>query len=95
VRLSGAPNLEFYNTFSLSSRPERTRISCHAALETSACAAFRKESRMKLAYATNINRKSGVASRRDLRFGGPVEMFFDRTWKPQVGMTKREMAVYL
>jgi hypothetical protein len=45
----------------LSSRPERTRISCHAALETTACAAFSKESRMKFANATNINRKSGVA----------------------------------
>jgi hypothetical protein len=45
----------------LSSRPERTRISCHAALETTACAAFSKESRMKFADATNINRKSGGA----------------------------------
>ncbi len=38
-----------------------TRISCHAALETTACAAFSKESRMKFANATNTNRKSGVA----------------------------------
>jgi hypothetical protein len=45
----------------LSSRPERTRISCHAALETTACAAFSKESRMKFDNATDINRKSGVA----------------------------------
>jgi hypothetical protein len=45
----------------LSSRPERTRISCHAALETTTCAAFSKESRMNFANATNINRKSGVA----------------------------------
>ena len=52
----------------LSSRPERTRISCHAALETTACAAFGKESRMKLANATNTNRKSGAAEWRDLRF---------------------------
>src|SRR6202043_3922626 len=58
---------------------ERTRISCHAALETTACAAFSKESRMKFARATNIYRKSGVAEWRDLRFRGPfVEMFFDR-----------------
>jgi hypothetical protein len=42
--------------------PERTRISCHAALKTTACAAFSKESRMKLANATNINRKSGVSA---------------------------------
>ena len=45
----------------LSSRPERTRISCHAALEATACAAFSKESRMKFAKAINFNRKSGVA----------------------------------
>jgi hypothetical protein len=32
---------------------------------------------MKFASATNINRKSGVAERRDLRFRGPfLEMFF-------------------
>jgi hypothetical protein len=41
--------------------PERTRISCHAALETTSCAAFSKESRMKFANATNTNRKSGAA----------------------------------
>jgi hypothetical protein len=52
----------------LSSRPERTRISCHAALDIAACAAFRKESRMKFASATNLDRKSGVAEWRDLRF---------------------------
>jgi hypothetical protein len=40
---------------------ERTRISCHAALDMTACAAFVKESRMKIANATNLNRKSGVA----------------------------------
>jgi hypothetical protein len=45
----------------LSSRPERTRISCHAALDMSACAAFVKESRMKIINATKFNRKSGVA----------------------------------
>jgi hypothetical protein len=34
---------------------------------------------MKFANATNTNRKSGVAERRDLRLRGPfVEMFFDR-----------------
>jgi hypothetical protein len=45
----------------LSSRPERTRISCHAALDMAACAPFRKEGRMKCINATKINRKSGVA----------------------------------
>jgi hypothetical protein len=42
-------------------RLERTRISCHAALETTACAAFSKEGRMNCANATNSNRKSAVA----------------------------------
>jgi hypothetical protein len=45
----------------LSSRPERTRISCNAALDKAACAPFRKEGRMKRTNATKIHRKSGVA----------------------------------
>jgi hypothetical protein len=45
----------------LSSRPERTRISCHAVLDIATCAAFVKESRMEIANATKLNRKSGVA----------------------------------
>jgi hypothetical protein len=45
----------------LSSRPERTRISCHAALIKTACAPFRKEGRMKCTNATKVHRKSGVA----------------------------------
>ena len=51
----------------LSSRPERTRISCHAAPDRAACAALRKESRIKFVNAINLDRKSGVAQRRDLR----------------------------
>jgi hypothetical protein len=47
---------------------ERTRISCRAALDMAACAAFVKESRMKIDNATKLNRKSGVARWRDLRF---------------------------
>ena len=39
---------------------DRTRISCHAALDIAACAAFVKESSMKCANATKFNRKSGV-----------------------------------
>jgi hypothetical protein len=68
-------NAEYYAQAELSSRlprravgPGCTRISCHAALETTACAAFSKESRMKIANATKLNRKSGVAQWRDLRF---------------------------
>jgi hypothetical protein len=37
------------------------RISCFAALDTTKCAAFIKESRMKFTNATDFNRKSGVA----------------------------------
>ena len=45
----------------LSSRPERTRISCRATLNKASCAALRKESRMKFVNAVNLDRKSGVA----------------------------------
>jgi hypothetical protein len=38
-----------------------------------ACAAFRKESRMKFANATNLDRKSGVAKGRDLQFHFPAQ----------------------
>jgi hypothetical protein len=40
---------------------DRTRISCHAALDMAACAAFVKESRMKCANAIKFHRKSGGA----------------------------------
>jgi hypothetical protein len=40
----------------------RTRISCLAALDGAACAAFIKESRMEPATANNTNRKSGKAA---------------------------------
>jgi GNAT superfamily N-acetyltransferase len=52
----------------LSSRPQRTRISCYAAVDRAACAAFREESRMKLAEPIEFNRKSGGAQWRDLQF---------------------------
>ena len=65
-------NTESRPATELSSRPERTRISCHAALDTATCAAFVKESRMKIANATKLNRKSGVAQWRDLRFSLPA-----------------------
>jgi hypothetical protein len=47
---------------------ERTRISCHAALDKAACAPFSKERRMMFVSATNFYWKSGVAQWRDLRF---------------------------
>jgi hypothetical protein len=60
----------------LSSRPERTRISCHAALDKAAYAPFRKEGRMKCTSAIKLHRKSGGAQWRDLQFSGLVlEMF--------------------
>jgi hypothetical protein len=55
------PFVEMFST-------ERTRISCHAALDMATCAAFVKESRMKIANATGLNRKSGVAQWRDLGY---------------------------
>src|SRR5450631_3093324 len=54
-------NAEFYPSTELSSRPERTRISCHAAPAKAAYAPFFKERRMMFANATNFYRKSGVA----------------------------------
>jgi hypothetical protein len=55
-----------------------TRISCHAAPDRAACAPFRKERRMKCINAMNLNRKSGGAQPRDLRFSGPfLDMFFE------------------
>jgi hypothetical protein len=41
--------------------PGRTRISCHAASDTTAFAPFSNERRMKFARATKFNRKSGEA----------------------------------
>jgi hypothetical protein len=61
----------------LSSRPERTRISYFALLATATCAALRRESRMQIPNTTGLNRKSGGAQWRDLRFGGsPLESVF-------------------
>jgi hypothetical protein len=40
---------------------EAYRISCYLAPTMAACAAFFKESRMKFANATKLDRKSGVA----------------------------------
>src|ERR1700733_9521613 len=70
-RLGPASALYGTVTLSLSSRPKRTRISCHAELATSTYAPFHKERRMRLAKANKFDRKSGGAERRDLRFRGP------------------------
>jgi hypothetical protein len=43
--------------------PDRTRISCHVALDTAACAAFVKEGSMRCTNATKFHRKSGRAKR--------------------------------
>jgi hypothetical protein len=50
-----------HGSTNLSSRPERTRISCHVSLDVATCAAFANESRMKFANATKLNRKFGAA----------------------------------
>jgi hypothetical protein len=70
-RVPGFPTSRLSPQTRLSSRPERTRISCRAALETTACGAFSKESRMRFTNATNINRKSGAEEWRYLRFLSP------------------------
>ena len=49
----------------LSSRPERTRISCHAALDRAACAPFREERRMKSDNATKFYGPTRGMKRRD------------------------------
>jgi hypothetical protein len=67
-RLKSVQRMAVNHPTELSSRPERTRISCYAALDKAACAPFRKEGRMKFDNATKIHRKSGVAQWRDLRF---------------------------
>jgi hypothetical protein len=59
---------------------ERTRISYFALLATITCAALRRESRMQIIKATGLDRKSGGAQWRDLRFSGSLlEMFFRRS----------------
>jgi hypothetical protein len=78
-------------TLPLSSRPERTRISCCAAVDRSACAAFRKESRMKFANATKPNRKSGVAQWRDLQFSQPATSS-DRSTNPPFVIPSKRLA---
>src|ERR1700677_4404911 len=75
--LSSHQNYE-RNQKSHSLRPERTRISCYAALDMAACAAFRKESRMKFTNATNLYRKSGEAEGRDLQFSSTT---YGSSWK--------------
>ena len=55
----------------LSSRPKRTRISCHAALDRARCAPFFEERRMMFANATHSYRKSGGAQWRDLCVDAP------------------------
>jgi hypothetical protein len=73
VRPSDSPNLPYQTSTPNRSviRPERTWISCHAALDKSTCAPFRKEGRMKCINATKFHRKSGGAKWRDLLFTIP------------------------
>jgi hypothetical protein len=71
----------------LSSRPERTRISCYAALDKAACGPFRKEGPMKFDNATKFHRKSGGAQWRDLRFLFPV---LTQTIKPRKALLCEE-----
>src|ERR1700721_2941511 len=62
----------------VSSRPKRTRISCHPALDMTAYAPFRKEGRMNCDNATKSNRKSGVVKWRDPLF---IIRMIESEWK--------------
>src|ERR1700677_4206024 len=54
-------------------------ISYFATLAKTTCAVSLKRNRMQIIKATGLDRKSGGAQWRDLRFSGPfLEMFFDR-----------------
>jgi hypothetical protein len=55
-------------TLTLSSRPERTWISCHVAPKMATNAPFLKERRTHLINATELHRKSGGAQWRNLQF---------------------------
>ena len=59
-RSLSAPNYRLWLRTGAPGSPQRIRISCYAAPNTTASAAFIKESRMKFANATNLDRKSGV-----------------------------------
>ena len=54
------PSVHFPLAAGRAAGPERTRISCCAAPDRTACAAFFKESRMEFDKATNLDRKSGL-----------------------------------
>jgi hypothetical protein len=55
--------------------PDRTRISCHAALDGAACAAFFKESSMKCANAIKFHRKSGGGEGSAVRHSGATHFY--------------------
>jgi hypothetical protein len=76
VTLSQPQSNRKATTLTLSSRPERTRISYCAAPTIAACAAFLKENRMKFANAIKLDRKSGVAHKFSLLYiGSPKQEF--------------------
>ena len=54
------PNLLLSEALGAPGSHQRIRISCYAAPDGTACAAFFKESRMEFDNATNLDRKSGV-----------------------------------
>jgi hypothetical protein len=76
---------------------ERTRISYLALPATASGAVSRKGNRMKSINATVLDRKSGGAQWRDLRFSGPfLGMFFDRGimgLRPTQGDEKRLLSI--
>src|SRR5580693_1023583 len=79
----------------LSSRPERTRISYFGLPATATCAALRRESRMQIPNTTGLNRKSGGAQWRDLRF--PFGLLFAQsfTYRVKPGSSFRLFRLWL
>jgi hypothetical protein len=67
----------------LSSRLECTRISYHALLARTTCAARPKASRMKPINSKGLHRKPGGAQWRDLRFRHPLDAFPSVKFSPR------------
>jgi hypothetical protein len=59
VIIGKCPNLLLSEALGAPGSPQRTWISCYAAPDRTACAAFFEESRMQFDNATNLDRKSG------------------------------------
>jgi hypothetical protein len=59
IRLPSAATLDEFSVKNMMAEATATRISCHGAPPTGACAAFIKESRIEFAEAAELDRKFG------------------------------------